>query len=232
MKKIEKDGIIINYSDSLEELASSTIELLKTKSLEYKELFNITEMEVIKVNYFDTLNDFREFIYKLRGEKESLPEYAKGTYDNDMVNAYVDSKTQMDKLYTASHELFHIFYMKYILQGNYENRIIWYDEGMAQFISGEDKKLHQQNNFQEYYLKVKESTKIIPKLNELEHGDAFYNKSYNGYDLSYLAIRYLNETMSANDFRTLMSDFDKIKAIGNNVLNEMFNYFDKKYLNN
>ena len=109
MKKIEKDGIIINYSDSVDELASATVELLKTKSLEYKELFNITEMEVIKVNYFDTLNDFRKFIYKLRGEKESLPEYAKGTYDNDMVNAYVDSKTQMDKLYTASHELFHIF---------------------------------------------------------------------------------------------------------------------------
>lgn len=232
MKKIEKDGIIINYSDSLEELASATIELLKTKSLEYKELFNITEMEVIKVNYFDTLNDFREFIYKLRGEKESLPEYAKGTYDNDMVNAYVDSKTQMDKLYTASHELFHIFYMKYILKGNYENRIIWYDEGMAQFLSGEDKKLHQKDNFKEYYLKVKESTKIIPKLNELEHGDVFYNESYNGYDLSYLAIRYLNEIMSVNDFRALMSDFDKIKAIGNNVLNEMFNYFDKKYLNN
>lgn len=232
MKKIEKDGIIINYSDSLEELASATIELLKTKSLEYKELFNITEMEVIKVNYFDTLNDFREFIYKLRGEKESLPEYAKGTYDNDMVNAYVASKTQMDKLYTASHELFHIFYMKYILKGNYENRIIWYDEGMAQFLSGEDKKLHQKDNFKEYYLKVKESTKIIPKLNELEHGDDFYNESYNGYDLSYLAIRYLNEIMSVNDFRALMSDFDKIKAIGNNVLNEMFNYFDKKYLNN
>lgn len=232
MKKIEKDGIIINYSDSLEELASATIELLKTKSLEYKELFNITEMEVIKVNYFDTLNDFREFIYKLRGEKESLPEYAKGTYDNDMVNAYVDSKTQMDKLYTASHELFHIFYMKYILKGNYENRIIWYDEGMAQFLSGEDKKLHQKDNFKEYYLKVKESTKIIPKLNELEHGDVFYNESYNGYDLSYLAIRYLNEIMSVNDFRALMSDFDKIKVIGNNVLNEMFNYFDKKYLNN
>lgn len=232
MKKIEKDGIIINYSDSLDELASATVELLKTKSLEYKELFNITEMEVIKVNYFDTLNDFREFIYKLRGEKESLPEYAKGTYDNDMVNAYVDSKTQMDKLYTASHELFHIFYMKYILKGNYENRIIWYDEGMAQFLSGEDKKLHQKDNFKEYYLKVKESTKIIPKLNELEHGDVFYNESYNGYDLSYLAIRYLNEIMSVNDFRALMSDFDKIKAIGNNVLNEMFNYFDKKYLNN
>lgn len=232
MKKIEKDGIIINYSDSLEELASATIELLKTKSLEYKELFNITEMEVIKVNYFDTLNDFREFIYKLRGEKESLPEYAKGTYDNDMVNAYVDSKTQMDKLYTASHELFHIFYMKYILKGNYENRIIWYDEGMAQFLSGEDKKLHQKDNFKEYYLKVKESTKIIPKLNELEHGDVFYNESYNGYDLSYLAIRYLNEIMSVNDFRALMSDFDKIKVIGNNVLNEMFNYFDKKNLNN
>lgn len=232
MKKIEKGGIIINYSDSLEELASATVELLKTKSLEYKELFNITEMEVIKVNYFDTLNDFREFIYKLRGEKESLPEYAKGTYDNDMVNAYVASKTQMDKLYTASHELFHIFYMKYILKGNYENRIIWYDEGMAQFLSGEDKKLHQKDNFKEYYLKVKESTKIIPKLNELEHGDVFYNESYNGYDLSYLAIRYLNEIMSVNDFRALMSDFDKIKVIGNNVLNEMFNYFDKKYLNN
>ena len=51
-------------------------------------------------------------------ERDSLPEYARGTYDNGMVNACVNPKFQLKRLYTASHELFHILYMKYVLNKN------------------------------------------------------------------------------------------------------------------
>ena len=43
----------------------------------------------------------------------------------------------MKRLYTASHELFHILYKKYILEKNNIDRVVWLDEGMAQFFSGE-----------------------------------------------------------------------------------------------
>ena len=193
-------------------------------------MFDINNLETIVVNYFADLEEFREFIYKIRGEKESLPEYARGTYDNGMINACVDSDIQMNSLYTASHELFHILYMRYVLKGNYADRIVWYDEGMAKYFSGEARKLENEDLFIKFYTKVKESTIIIPNMNEIKHGKSFCNENYNGYDLSYLSIRYLAETMQPDTFKNLMSDFNQIKLIGNNVINDMFEYFDKKYI--
>ena len=228
-KILETNFCRINYSDSLEKLSNATVKLLQNKIVEYKKLFNIEFDEQIIVNYFDDLEEFREFIYKIRGERVSLPKYAKGTYDNGMVNAYIEPNTQLKRLYTASHELFHILYMKYILKNDYSNRIVWYDEGMAQFISGEKDKYADEEKFKRFYLKVKENTKIIPNLNNLKHGNSFCNDEYNGYDLSYLSVRYLNEILNSEDFKKLMSDFSTIKEYGNNLIYRMFDYYDLKF---
>ena len=225
-KILETNLCKIWYSDSLQELANSTVELLQNKIIEYKNLFNIKFDEQIIVNYFDNLEEFREFIYNIRGERESLPKYAKGTYDNGMVNAYIEPDNQLKRLYTASHELFHILYMKYILKNDYSKRIVWYDEGMAQFMSGEKYKYIDDGNFKNFYLRVKEQTITIPNLNILEHGNSFCNNEYNGYDLSYLCIKYLNDILNPDEFRKLMSDFSKIKEYGNDLIYKMFDYYD------
>ena len=230
-KTLESKLYKINYSDSLQELAEATIELLQRKIIEYKNLFNIEFDEQVIVNYFDNLEEFREFIYKIRGERESLPKYAQGTYDEGMVNAYIESDKQLKRLYTASHELFHILYMKYILKNDYSKRIVWYDEGMAQFMSGEKNKYGDEENFKKFYLRVKEHTTIIPNLNILEHGDSFCNNEYNGYDLSYLCIKYLNDILNPDEFRKLMSDFSKIKEYGNDLIYKMFDYYDNNLKN-
>lgn len=182
-KILETNLCRINYSDSLEELSNATVKLLQNKIVEYKKLFNIEFDEQIIVNYFDDLEEFREFIYKIRGERVSLPKYAKGTYD----------------------------------------------EGMAQFISGEKDKYADEEKFKKFYLKVKENTKIIPNLNNLKHGNSFCNDKYNGYDLSYLSVRYLNEILNSEDFKKLMSDFSTIKEYGNNLIYRMFDYYDLKF---
>lgn len=232
MQKIIETNICrINYSDSLQELAESTIELLQSKIVEYQKIFNIQIDEKIIVNYFDDLEKFREFIYEIRGERESLPKYAKGTYDSDMINAYIEPDKQLKRLYTASHELFHILYMKYILKGDYSKRIVWYDEGMAQFMSGEKKKVVDEDAFKEFFLRVKEDTKEIPNLNDLKHGDSFCNDKYNGYDLSYLSIKYLNDILSQEEFIKLLSDFSTIKKYGNDIVTRMFIYYDEKFGN-
>mgnify|MGYP000012456448 FL=1 len=228
-KILETNLCRINYSDSLEELSNATVKLLQNKIVEYKKLFNIEFDEQIIVNYFDDLEEFREFIYKIRLEIVSLPKYAKGAYDDGMVNACIEPDTQLKRLYTASHELFYILYMKYILKNDYSNRIVWYDEGMAQFISGEKDKYADAEKFKRFYLKVKENTKIIPNLNNLKHGNSFCNDEYNGYDLSYLSVRYLNEILNSEDFKKLMSDFSTIKEYGNNLIYRMFDYYDLKF---
>ena len=226
MKKLETNLCKINYSDSLENLAKATVSLINQKMKEFKLFFDIYNNEQIVVNYFDNIEEFREFIYSLRGEN-SLPEYAQGTYDNGMINAFINPKLQLERQYTASHELFHILYMKYILKNDYSKRIVWYDEGMAQFMSGE-KNLLTANAFKDFYLNVRKKTKTIPQMNSLEHGNSFVNKDYNGYDLSFLSIKYLSEILSTIQFKNLMSDFSKINQLGDNIIEKMFSYYDKK----
>lgn len=86
-KVLETNLCKINYSESLEDLAQATLSLLDKKIIEYSIFFCVNIEEKINVNYFDTIEEFRKFIYEIRGERDSLPEYAKGTYDNGMVNA-------------------------------------------------------------------------------------------------------------------------------------------------
>lgn len=228
MRKILETNLCkINYSESLEELASSTISLLNKKIIEYSNFFEVPINEQIIVNYFDTIEEFRKFIYEIRGEK-TLPEYARGTYDNGMINAFINPKYQLKNIYTSTHELFHILYMKYILQNDYSKRIVWYDEGMAQFMSGEKDVLNDDDIFARFYLKVKEETKMIPQMNNLKHGDSFINEQYNGYDLSYLSIKYLSDILSPNQFKDLMFDSISIGKLGNDIVEKMFIHYDKK----
>lgn len=227
IETIRKNNCIINYSKSLQELADKTIEILDKKVNEYKVIFKIETSEEIIVNYFDNKDEFRNFIINLRGE-DTLPEYATATYDNEMINAYINPENQLQRIYTASHELFHIMYMKYVLENDYSKRIVWFDEGMAQYLSGEKDRLNDLNKFNEYYEQAKNNTKQIPDLNTLIHGKSFVNENYNGYNLSYLSIRYLSEILTKDEFFNLMSNFEKIKGIGSNIIQNMFEYYDKK----
>lgn len=212
--------------DTLIPLVNEMKNIFLIKIEEYKKLFNVDQLDQITINYFDDINNFRDFIYSIRGKKESLPMYAKGTFDMGMINGYVDKNNQTLRLYNANHELFHILYLKYILKNDFSKRITWYDEGMAQFLSGEKDHLLNFDKFKNYYIKVKEETIIIPKLNEIKHGINFCNNNYNGYDLSYLCIRYLNEILNDNEFKNLINNFDKIKDYGNNIITNMFLYYD------
>ena len=65
-------------------------------------------------------------------------------------------------------------------------------------------------------------------MNNLKHGNSFINDNYNGYDLSYLSIRYLSEILSIEQFKNLMSDFSTINEFGDNIIQKMFNYYDEK----
>lgn len=228
MKLFQNDFCVINYSESLEELIDKTLEVLNKKIKEYENIFNINIKDKIVINYFDNLEEFRQFIYDIRGNRDSLPEYAKGTYDNGMINAYIDINLFDKKIYNASHELFHILFLKHILNGDLRNRIVWYDEGMAQFMSGEKDYLKDEKEFKNYFIESKEKNKILPNLNELWHGNSFYNDNYNGYQLSYLSIRYLYETLSKKEFYSLLFDIEKVKEIGCDIAEKAIKYFDNK----
>ena len=231
-KQIDNNNFIVYSPDSLKFITDNLEPILENTIKDYKELFNIKNYRKVQINYFDDLDKFREYIYSLRKEKESLPSYAIGTYDNGMINSYIDIKTINDKdklhrrIYMASHELFHIMYNELILEKENINRIIWFDEGSAQFFSKEYDNLNNKEEFNKWVKEVKKETKEFPNMNELTHGDKFKTDTYNGYDLSLLAIKYLIDTIKLDEFKKLMHDEKRILEYGKNIIKESFEYYN------
>lgn len=58
-----------------------------------------------------------------------------------------------------------------------------------------------------------------------------FKENYDGYDLSYLSIKYLSEVLSAEQFKDLMSYFSKISPFGDDIIQKMFSYYNTKLEN-
>ena len=216
------------YSPDSLKYVTNGIESYLTKSLNlYKKLFGITTFRKVQINYFDDLSKFRRFIHSLR-RTNTLPEYATGTFDRGMINAYVPkdldikSSGYLRKKYLASHELFHIIYKEEVYAKNDIPRIVWFDEGMAMLFSGERNDILRDENYESFLKEVKNQTKIIPNLNELSHGNSFKNKDYDGYNLSLIAVKNIYDKLGLEEFRKLLYNVDKIRDYGNTIITEIF----------
>ncbi len=239
MNKVQKDtdSYIVYSPDSLKYITDKMYDVLDNSISFYKKLFDIEKFRKVQINYFDNIDDFRNFIYNLRGEDESLPSYAKGTFDKGMINAFIEVDIKDEVLYNrklcmASHELFHIMYQELILNEKNIDRVVWFDEGMAQLFSSEYDYFLSLENFDSWFKQLIRRTKKIPNLNEINHGMLFETDEYSLYDLSLLAVKYLYETLSFLEFKSLMSDSKKIREYGDFVLNEAIKYYNKVCFDN
>lgn len=148
-----------------------------------------------------------------------------------MINAFIEpniivgSPLYNNKLYMASHELFHIMYKELIWEKENKKRVVWFDEGMAQLFCGQYKEILNEENFKEQFLDIVKGTKIKPNLNELKHGSSFQTDDYNGYKLSLLAVKYLFDTLDFEEFKRLMHDVDKIENYGVTVLDDAIEHY-------
>ena len=232
--QIDTNEFILYAPDSLKYITDNMFNILNTSILFYKTLFGIDNFRKIQINYFDDLEKFREYIYSLREERKSLPEYATGTFDKGMINAFIKPNLVVGSflynkaLYLASHELFHIMYQELIWELKNLKRIVWFDEGMAQLFSGENNDLLNEDKFINWVKSLIDTTKVIPNLNELTHGLNFVNEEYNGYKLSLLAVKYLFDILDFEEFKKLMHDQHRIEEYGLNILNEAFMFYKNK----
>ena len=230
-KQFDNDKFVLYSPESLNYITKDMDLILDDSINLYKRLFDVESFRKIQINYFDNLNDFKEFIYALRGESESLPSYAKGTFDNGMINAFIrddidiNSNMFIKKKYNVSHELFHIMYQE-LVWGNSYKRIVWFDEGMAQFFSGEYSYLNEKD-FKEWFRELISNTKKIPSLNNLNHKTGFETDEYSGYKLSFLAVKYLFERLGFEEFKSLIKDEKRILNYGESVLEEAIDYYKK-----
>lgn len=185
-EQFNNENFILYSPDSLKYITDNMVSILNAAIAFYKKLFDIVSFRKIQINYFDSLEKFREYIYSLRGERKSLPEYATGTFDNGMINTFikpnlfVGSPLYNKALYLANHELFHIMYQELIWERKKLKRIVWFDEGMAQLFSGENNKLLNDDNFINWFKYLIDTKKVEAYgLNVLNDAISFYKNKFN-----------------------------------------------------
>lgn len=109
------------------------------------------------------------------------------------------------------HEYIHILYNEYLLNG--QSRVTWLDEGLALNLSKERGRFEKQK----YPILTTNIENI--DLNILQHENGtFVTKEVNGYDVSYLVVKYLLETLSLKDFNILIRQSQKLIKIRKNCL--------------
>ena len=121
------------------------------------------------------------------------------------------------------HEIIHHLY-KYYVYGEEKERITWVDEGLAQLLSGQKDSLQEKQAFKNFVKEnLKEDSDI--NLNELNHNDRSFGNQ-NGYNLSYIAIRYLHDKLKSKEFLKLLQDEKRLKSVGKGILKEINIYYN------
>ena len=223
--KAENEDFMIFAADKLDDFTTDCIATITEQKQKILDFLGLDRFRKVEVNLFDNQETFLNFIKKLRWSKAKIPEYCRGTYDNNMVNLSITTPIENPrKLMNAIlHEFIHIIYN---LQT--DRRVVWLDEGLAMNLSGEKNGLLDDESLKSFI-----TQKILPMnlpsdMNQLNHGAMFVNEEYNGYDLSYLAVRYLLETKSKNEIHEIIRNSDKALELGKDVLPCAMSYYSNK----
>ena len=151
-------------------------------------------------------------------EKKAGLVYGKSSFSGFFTNtgcfAYINLNGNKTKDYMFKglmYELTHHLY-KYYVYGQDKERITWVDEGLAQFLSKQKDDLEDESVFKTF---IDENFKLIDNinLNELNHDDRSFGNN-NGYNLSYIAIRYLYENNSHQEFVNMIKNREKLLKYG------------------
>ncbi len=227
---VENEDFIIYSNQSLKSFVEKTYDDLNANKKRILEYFGIDSFRKVTLILYDNLNTFRKFVLSLREKDALLPDYATGVFDKGMISRYInpnDIKSDIKfKLKSKQniHELIHIINQEEI----YKDRVVWLDEGLATNLSGEKESLNDNKEFISFLRKKIIPIKNLPIMNNLIHGNNFINKDYNGYDLAYLCVRYLIETMTMKSFQNMLRNYDLSIETGKNVLQKAIEYYKEK----
>ena len=196
-------------------------------------LFNIKNVNQITITLYDKKEEFQKstiYPYNIN----SLA----GTFNYFGVKIYGNLTNISKEIFFSCilHEIIHLLYLRYVQEKGIQNRIAWFDEGLAQNLSGENIHLLNDDVLKEYLLKhIYNQNKIIPDISFLyKHGNTFgyfvdgATNKYNGYIWSYLMIRYLLKALSPEEFNKIMRSKSEIDVIGKELPSITYNYYKRK----
>jgi hypothetical protein len=232
----------VKINESLMDQKEFIISKLKERLDFYKKIFNQEQLDKLTYIMFDDLDTYRNTM--LSKYNYQCPEYSRGMFNMNAKASFVciTPEIKSDKyrfykmLLSNAHEAFHYYYRKYIYI-QMENRVLWFDEGIAQYFSGEYSFLVD-DNFKQFFYKWKNEYKPINNLNDRVQGrkdvpdELIFKREgvFNGYNTCYLIIRYLVETQGEQYIIDLMKDRDRILELGNsNIIDDMKNYYINKF---
>lgn len=226
--KAENNEFKIFAADELGEFATDCLAYVTEQKEKILEFFGIDKFRKIEINLFDNQEAFLKFIKSLRWQGAKIPSYCKGTFDNFMVNESlnpIDVSLNPNQYKSAVlHECIHIIYNSIT-----DKRITWLDEGLAMNLSGEKNNLLDEESLKGYITQKLLPMNLPSNMNQLTHGEMFVNEEYNGYDLSYISVRYLLETKSKDEIHGIVSNGNKALEIGEDILPRALNYYLNKF---
>ena len=211
-KSIKNNDLIIFCSKGLEGFSNEFIDYFNGSIKRVKEELSIDQETKLRI----VLTDDEEkagFVYG----KTAFS----GFFNDTGAFAYINidgDRTKKNLFQGLMHELVHHLY-KYYVYGSDNERITWVDEGLAQLLSGQKNYL---NDKEKYYLFLEENLRSIDNvdLNGLNHDDKSFGNN-NGYNLSYIAIRYLYETYSHEEFIDIIKSKEKLLGFGSKIINQI-----------
>ena len=239
-EKIYDDDFAVLSTEKLQDFNKEFIGHTKRKFEEFKKIFGVEKLPKLNFVLFDDLDEYRN--YRRENDKAEPPVYSRGCYYKDTAVLVIDklpevgTKDFYSKRAYGAHEGFHVYYRDLVYK-NPDERVIWFDEGLAQYFSGEKDYLDKKQ-FENYYSKFRQNYKPITNLNDRKQGNSsvpddeiFQRKGViEGYAISYLAVRYLAETKGIDFIKSIMHDRSKILELGNTISEEMIKYYDEKIL--
>ena len=193
------------FSNEFIDYYEKTIDIIKEKLLIYQE-----------VKIMVALTDDEENAGFVYGNSSFS-----GFFNDKGVFAYINLNGNKTKEYMFKglmHELIHHLY-KYYVYGKEKDRITWVDEGIAQFFSEQKEELKEEEKYKSF---LEENLKFTDNinLNKLNHEDRSFGNN-NGYNLSYIAIRYLYENRSHEEFISIIKSKEKLLEIGNIIIKQL-----------
>ena len=230
--KIKNKDFCVYASPSLKRLAEMSFSELNLNKKRILDFFEVADFRKVVVIQFDDRNTFRNFVLSLREPGAHLPEYARGVFDKGMIISFIDleiikNKNEfVDRAKTKVHEFIHIVNREKI----YKERVTWLDEGLATNLDEKRDYLKDDGKFIEFLSTEIFNIKELPIMNDLSHqGSGFKQEFYDGYDLVYVCVRYLIETIGKKKLLEILKDYNLSIEIGKTVLQDAIKYYKNKF---
>lgn len=170
----------------------------------------------------------------------TVEQYKQAAYNDDTIVILCDEEKLINKPFhyanVFAHMYFHVLFR--LIFGNPVGTL-WFEEGMAQLLSGERNRLEDKELYKNSLMaKVFDEKWKIPMIENLwVHGDdpdKFDSEDYNGYTISYMLVRYLRDQLAPGEFYNQICGHysilpSYIGRIGKSIINRAYNYYGTSF---